>query len=125
MSKGNVVFIKRANKDNPAVKKGESYYRWRGPNGIIGYSRTEPGRFDCPSSKYRRILYDAIKQLQTSVSPSVLDPLLEYLKIKKSYAERKLKQTDERIKILQLLITAVQQQDKETMNSLLKALDDN
>lgn len=67
-----VYFVKKAQKDNPAVKKGESYYYWTFRYGGKRYSATPPKRSQLTQSPFLQQLYD----LQDDVStPSDIDDL--------------------------------------------------
>ena len=53
-----VHFVKKARKDNPAVKRGESYYWWAFAFGPKRYSRTAPRRSQLTQSSFLSQLYD-------------------------------------------------------------------
>lgn len=52
-----VHFVEKARKDNPAVKKGESYYWWKFRYGGKRYSRTRPRQSQLTQSAYFGTLY--------------------------------------------------------------------
>lgn len=54
-----VHFVKKARKDNPAVKKGESYYHWQRFRSPKQYSATPPKRSQLTSSGKLAQIYDA------------------------------------------------------------------
>lgn len=54
-----VHFVKKARKDNPAVKKGESYYHWQRYRSKKQYSVTPPKRSQLTSSGKLATIYDA------------------------------------------------------------------
>lgn len=51
-------FVKKARKDNPAVKKGESYYWWKWRFRLKQYSRTRPRRSQMTQSDFLGQIYD-------------------------------------------------------------------
>lgn len=51
-------FVKRARKDNPAVKAGESYYWWKFRYGPKRYSATHPKRSSLTQSAFYGAMYD-------------------------------------------------------------------
>jgi chromosome segregation ATPase len=53
-----VHFVKKARKDNPAVKAGESYYHWSFRFGGKRYSKTYPKRSQLTQSGFLSELYD-------------------------------------------------------------------
>lgn len=66
-----VHFVKRARKDNPAVKKGESYYWWKTRTtvgksyfGTKHYSATYPRQSQLTSSEFLSQVYGLVEQIQ-------------------------------------------------------------
>jgi hypothetical protein len=53
-----VNFVKKARKDNPAVKAGESYYWWKFRFGGKQYSKMPPARAQLTQSEFLSTLYD-------------------------------------------------------------------
>lgn len=53
-----VHFVKKARKDNPAVKAGESYYWWKFRRGGKRFSATPPRQSQLTQSAYFAALYD-------------------------------------------------------------------
>lgn len=53
-----VHFVKKARKDNPVVKKGESYYWWKFRFGGKRFSVTRPKRSQLTQSSFLAALYD-------------------------------------------------------------------
>jgi len=53
-----VHFVKKARKDNPAVKKGESYYHWTFRYGGKQYSATYPKQSQLTQSPFLSAYYD-------------------------------------------------------------------
>lgn len=57
-----VHHVKKARKDNPVAKKGESYYWWKprvnGRGGAIRYSKTYPSRSQTTQSEFLSAAYD-------------------------------------------------------------------
>lgn len=49
--------VKKARKDNPVVKKGESYFWWQFPYGSKQYSKTQPTRSQLTQSGFLQTLY--------------------------------------------------------------------
>jgi len=62
-----VNFVKRARKDNPVVKKGESYYWWKFRFGPKQYSKTYPKRSQLTQSSFLSQLYDLEDELEKSI----------------------------------------------------------
>lgn len=58
-----VHFVKKARKDNPAVKAGESYYWWKFRYGGKRYSATPPKQSQLTQSAYFGALYDLTDQI--------------------------------------------------------------
>ena len=52
------TFVKRARKDNPVCKKGESYYHWKFAFGAKQYSKTAPSRSQLTQSEFYGTLYE-------------------------------------------------------------------
>lgn len=53
-----VHFVKKARKDNPAVKAGESYFWWKFMFGGKRYSKTPPRRSQLTQSDFLSQMYD-------------------------------------------------------------------
>jgi hypothetical protein len=62
-----VHFVKKARKDNPVVKKGESYYWWKFYRSSKSYSTTPPKRWELTRSVFLRTLW----QLEDLTIPQV------------------------------------------------------
>jgi hypothetical protein len=60
-----VHHVKKARKDNPAVKKGESYYWWKFRFGGKRYSKTRPKRSQLTQSGFLSQLWDLEDNLPT------------------------------------------------------------
>jgi len=58
-----VNFVKKAQKNNPAVNKGESYYWWKFRYGRKHYSKTSPKRSQLTQSDFLSQMYDIEDQL--------------------------------------------------------------
>ena len=58
-----VIFVKKARKDNPAVKKGESYFHWKFRFGGKYYSKTRPKASQLTQSEYLSQMYGYEEQL--------------------------------------------------------------
>ena len=58
-----VHFVKKARKDNPVVKKGESYYWWQFAFSPRSYSKTKPTRSQLTKSSFLSQLYDLEDQI--------------------------------------------------------------
>lgn len=86
-----VYFVKKARKDNPAVKRGESYYWWKtritvGKSyvGMKHYSKNYPKRSQLTSSDFYSQLYDIeddqIARLDRRTTPGELRDSVENIK---------------------------------------------
>jgi hypothetical protein len=53
-----VTFVKKARKDNPVAKRGESYYWWKFKFGAKHYSLTPPKRSQLTQSNFFSQMYD-------------------------------------------------------------------
>ena len=53
-----VHFVKKARKDNPAVKAGESYYHWKFRYGGRVYSKVRPNRSQLTQSSFLSTYYE-------------------------------------------------------------------
>lgn len=56
-----VRFVKKARKDNPVAKKGESYYWWStmiSGRGVVRYSKNKPSRSQLTNSEFLATMYD-------------------------------------------------------------------
>lgn len=62
-------FVKKARKDNPAVKKGESYYWWKFKFGSKNYSKTPPKQSQLTQSEFLGTMYD----IQDTISDLTTD----------------------------------------------------
>ena len=61
-------FVKKARKDNPVAKKGESYYWWEFPYGGKHYSKEMPRRSSLTQSEFLANYYDFQDNLEKDVS---------------------------------------------------------
>ena len=59
-----VNFVKKARKDNPAVKKGESYYWWAFRFGGTHYSKTQPRPSQLTQSEFLSTIYSIGEDLE-------------------------------------------------------------
>lgn len=59
-----VTYVKKARKDNPVAKAGESYYWWKFRYGGKRYSKTKPRRSQLTQSAYFGTLYDLEDSIQ-------------------------------------------------------------
>lgn len=69
-------FVKKARKDNPAVKAGESYYWWQFPYRAKQYSKTAPTRSQLTSSFFLSELYSIQDEIEAMTEPSGLPELI-------------------------------------------------
>lgn len=58
-----VTFVKKARKDNPVAKKGESYYWWKFRYGGKRYSKTYPKRSQLTQSSFKSTYFDLMDDL--------------------------------------------------------------
>jgi hypothetical protein len=79
-----VHFVKSARKDNPAVKKGESYFWWRNYKSPKRYSATRPRESQITGSEYFSQLYaisegveDALGDFAESQDPQAIYDALD------------------------------------------------
>lgn len=61
-----VHFVKKARKDNPVAKKGESYYWWKFRYGGKRYSRTRPRASQLTQSPYYGAVRALVEQIEDS-----------------------------------------------------------
>lgn len=59
-----VHHVKKARKDNPVAKKGESYYWWKNRYGPKRYSKTYPRQSQLTSSDKLARIYEAVEDIQ-------------------------------------------------------------
>ncbi len=57
-------FVKKARKDNPAVKKGESYYWWKFRFGSKHYSKTRPKQSQLTQSDFLSQVYEIDERIE-------------------------------------------------------------
>lgn len=72
-------FVKKARKDNPAVKAGESYYWWKHNFGPKRYSKTKPRRSQLTNSSYLATVYDLQDDLPDEIDNSAVQDLIQQL----------------------------------------------
>lgn len=87
-----VHHVKKARKDNPVAKKGESYYWWKFRYGGKRYSLTPPRRSQLTSSGHLAAIYEAEDavtdvSLDTSTPDSLIATLEEVISAVESAAE--------------------------------------
>lgn len=58
-------FVKKARKDNPVCKKGESYYWWKFRYGGKHYSLTQPKTSQLTQSEFLSQIYDVDERIQS------------------------------------------------------------
>jgi len=66
--------VKKARKDNPVAKAGESYYWWKFRFGDRHYSKTEPKASQLTQSPYLSVIYSCQEQWENLDDPTGLDP---------------------------------------------------
>ena len=67
-----VTFVKKARKDNPAVKAGESYYWWKFRYGGKRYSKTRPRPSQLTQSHYYGTVRSLVERIEDE-SPTDYD----------------------------------------------------
>jgi len=72
-----VHFVKKARKDNPAVKAGQSYYWWKHRYGSKQYSATYPKASQTTSSPFLSEVYAIQEELAVIADPKDLEGLLD------------------------------------------------
>ena len=70
-------FVKKARKDNPAVKAGESYWWWQFAYGKKVYSKTKPTRSQLTGSFFLSELYAIQDEIVVMTDPTDLPDLME------------------------------------------------
>lgn len=65
-----VHFVRKARKDNPACKRGESYYWWKFRYGPKQYSKTQPKPSDLTQSEYLKVIYASQEDFSGLVDPT-------------------------------------------------------
>jgi hypothetical protein len=68
-----VHHVKKARKDNPVAKRGESYYWWKFRYGGKHYSLTRPKASQLTQSPYLAIIYDASDEWGNVNDPTCID----------------------------------------------------
>ena len=82
-------FVKKARKDNPVVKKGESYYWWKFAFGPKRYSKTRPPRSQLTQSSFLSQLYDLEDDNEKSIgSATTIEELQEIVEEMKGDIEQ-------------------------------------
>jgi hypothetical protein len=117
-----VYYVKKARKNNPAVKKGNPYYWWKFRFGPIHYSKEPPRRSQLTQSAYFASLYDiedAIEEIGASSTiedlTSTLDAIINDIEDLKSTTEDSLDNIPDNLKdaptgtLLQERIDALQE----------------
>jgi uncharacterized protein YukE len=66
-----VHFVKKARKDNPVAKKGESYYWWKFRYGGKRFSKTMPRQSQLTNSDKLSRLYEAQEMVEDAPSPDI------------------------------------------------------
>ena len=69
----NVTLVRKARKDNPVCKAGESYYWWKFRNGGRNYSLTYPKPSQLTQSVYLSVIYDCQEQWSGLDEPSNIE----------------------------------------------------
>lgn len=65
-----VHFVRKARKDNPVAKRGESYYWWKFRYGPKRYSKTPPKPSDLTQSQYLTVIYSCQEQFSETPDPT-------------------------------------------------------
>jgi hypothetical protein len=73
-----VHHVKKARKDNPVCKKGESYYWWKFRYGGKQYSLTYPRSSQLTQSEYLGQFYDLQEQVEGMGQPSTVEEIEEF-----------------------------------------------
>ncbi len=68
-----VTHVRKAQKDNPVCKKGESYYWWKFRHGGKKYSLTYPKQSQLTQSQYLSVIYDCSDTWGEMEDPTGLD----------------------------------------------------
>ena len=88
-----VNFVKKARKDNPVCKKGESYYWWKFRFGSKNYSLTHPKQSQLTQSEFLSQVYDIDDRLgsidETSNFESDIQDIISELEILREECEEK------------------------------------
>lgn len=74
-----VHHVKKARKDNPAVKKGESYYWWKFRFGGKRYSKERPPRWKLTQSAFLSTLWQLEDSIPNEVTREDIDNLTSEL----------------------------------------------
>lgn len=85
-----VHFVKKARKDNRAVKAGESYYWWKPQYGGKRYSATYPKPSQVVSSPFLAEIYSIQEGLVEIVDPEALEGFLERISESREQCEESL-----------------------------------
>lgn len=71
-----VHFVKKARKDNPVAKRGESYYWWKFRYGPKRYSKTQPKASELTQSQYLSVIYECQERFSYINDPTCMS--IEY-----------------------------------------------
>ena len=72
-------YVKKARKDNSAVKAGESYYWWKFRFGVKQYSASRPRRSKLTQSNFLAAIYDLEDSMGASVNEEEADAIMATL----------------------------------------------
>lgn len=72
-------FVKIARKDNPAVKKGESYWWWKFRHGSKHYSKEKPKQSQLTQSEFLSTIYE-IEERMENIDTGDLEGFIEQVK---------------------------------------------
>ena len=93
-----VHFVKKARKDNPIVKKGESYYWWKFRFGGKRYSKTRPKRSQLTQSSFLANLWDLEDSIPNEMSEEDVNSFISELEALKEECEYSLDNMPEQLR---------------------------
>ena len=73
-------FVKKARKDNPACKKGESYYWWKFRFGSKNYSKTKPRQSQLTQSDFLSQIYGICETIEDMTIESNFENEIDEIK---------------------------------------------
>ena len=93
-----VHFVRKARKDNPAVKKGESYYWWKFRFGSKIRSKTRPPRWKLTRSSFLSTLWQLEDSIPNEMTEEEIESFISELEILKEECEGSLDNMPEQLR---------------------------
>ncbi len=90
-------FVKKARKDNPAVKAGESYWWWQFAYRDRQYSKTQPKQSQLTQSSFLSELYSIQGDIELIVNPENLPEIMDRIDELRDECENSLENMPEQL----------------------------